>query len=69
MLANVKIETTNNRTRLSVNGTDISNICRGYKIEQVAGELCKVTLDMLANVEFEGEANVITEKDKKDRLK
>lgn len=68
MLANVKIETTKNRARLSVNGTDISNICRGYKIEQIAGELCKVTLDMLANVEFEGEAIVFKEKDEEDEL-
>lgn len=66
MLANVKIGTTDNRARLFVNGTDISNICRGYKIEQVAGNICEVTLDMLAYVEFEGEANVIIEKDEED---
>lgn len=66
MLANVKITTAKTRARLTIDGTDISNICRGYKIEQVAGKLCKVTLDMLANVEFEGEANVIIEKDEED---
>lgn len=40
-------------TDILVDGTSVSNSCIGYSVRQIAGELPKITLDMLTEVLLE----------------
>ena len=58
--ANVKIETSEIVTdsRIFLNGVDISNYVNGYHVSQKVGEISKITLDVLADIDIETNGEV-----------
>lgn len=58
MIHKLKIETANELAKVYLDGQLLSEKLRGYKITQDAGELPRVNLSFIADVEYDGEVEL-----------